>query len=1074
MGVGICTRDGLLRLYGDVDVDIGDDEDGEESVERGCVEVRLLEAMRLSGGRGGDEEVVCLGLVFVKGRDGGRDCVVVFGSGNCAVRVFVGGDVVVEPLDGGGGLSGGGGGRRGLSGFFYSALRSLGGGEGKIGEKDLVRGVGKFRLVGCGVGADGECFAVYRGGNVLKWGEDALVWTWNVLDVLQQGLHDPAERALVDAAVTSNGTVVVLAAKRENDTSEVHKLYLLGIKEGEDGTAPDDVAVTVDVDLNVRDIESVQFVVSGDLVYIACPEDERVVWSSVTPGVSSSEQVRGKADILDSMSFVQAIDLAYSLNDSVATGGAAAFLSADSVLLVKSGVPAPVVSMARYGDSEEGAVSRADALVQRAYLQYAANQLGASKATLSSIVVEAFSEEEQKRSFALEALGEAVSLASRDIIDDSIDATDAPMSLLIDTRLDNKATRHEPLMRLLAHGGFLSEVISPEQFSSGRLWDLIPEATRAEVMSDAEKLAAAVRLRKVENTYSDRGKKSRFLDDDMSTAPSFRSRSQFGSVNDDEEETGPSVIAEALRIAAESGGISSAQENNIDGFGVLYEKVSFFDRVLPALEKNLSDGLDNLRDTRKNAESSEEKAYTSLSSLRRFTRQRVLLANEAALAIVLGAADCRETISESLHICRGRGSVSWSCGRESCRNSLAGMIEVTLEAAKACRTKEAHALQDVAFHLADALLMCGQHALVPNVGIDCTDSRQHRRRIESPRKRRRVGSPEAASLWRQERRDVLKRLVGNIPDDRCLELAVKYEDFGMMLQLKCAALDFDDYFEEWVSTFGQDFGLFAFKWLEERGEFKLVLRGREDDTGVAVRSDLTKTMVDEYFRDHRPEYSNLSWMHYLGQGNMEKAAIDSQNQASALTQPGKEGALENTKLLYSIAKLAVHAGQAEDKEEQSEHLDHKLFLLRANERFDDGKSALMKRSDIIKRIVDEAPIETKTFADDALRALQSVDEVSSDEVKNQLRDYIWKRTVERESHIWIPLTARAASMTDTKLRAKLGNTAFCSVAHGTGLDSVKLQEMIRRGTFDVGDTSDEQQLKKLHTLLQTTTLVEAK
>ena len=1084
LGVGICSRQGVLRIYRSVDVQgiAGKGRSEGAFTSPRCEEVRVQDALKRSCGREDGENIRCLGLAVGGSYDsGGKVFIYIIGSAESAAMVSFGreGNVMVEYIKSPTASITQSAKRSrastGLSSLFYSALRSLGGGDSRK-EEEVIHGIGEYSLAGVGAGSDSSCYAVYRNGNILKWNEDKLVWAWNALDSLRFGSYG-ADWVALNGAVTSNDTIAILAAKQETDSPRSRRLYLLGVQEPDIDDVPEDISVQVDLNLIAHeDSTPVQFIMSGDLAYVACTDDERIVWSSVTPGVGSSEQVRGKVDT-KGVKLVHSIDVANALIDSVGTGGAAGFLSEQSILLVRSGVPAPMVSTGARDQPEADLLSKALTLVHRAYLQYQSDQRGAAKATISSLVAEAYCGDVEREERAVEALGEGFISTSRGIIDNAVGDKDTPVALLIDARLEDKAKRHEPLMRLLADQSILVDVVTPRAGQGNGLWDILSDEAQSELVSDAEKLGAAGQLRKLENSQSRSDFKSRFLDDDMSTTASVMTRSQYSMAieNGEEEEVGTSIIVEALELAAAKAGLSSRGQSEMQWHGAVYEKVSCFDEVLPALGRSLRDQFDKLREGRGDGNEEKSDISTPLSTLRRFARQKVLLADEAALAVVNGALSCRESLAKSLNLARFispvREDTSWCSGRESCRRVLADMIDVTVMVSRSCRRKDAVALQNAAVNVADSLLMCGRYAML-GASEDAQASARSERSMESPRKRRRTVATQPASKWEKERREVLNRLIDNVPDQRCLQLATEYKDYGTMLQLTYDAVDFREGFERWYSEMGEDFGLFACKWLEERGKLKLLLSRTVDDGRRNIESSATGILLDNYFRDHRPRYSNLCWMHYITENKLGDATNALQQQASALAQPGKSGALPNAKLLYSLAKLSLHAMASDAKDGPQEDLrevDHVLFLLRANQELTGSSGELLSRDDLIKRLIEEAPIQTEIFASRAFGALQSLLSTSPDTEDNtEMRDYIWRRIVERESHLWLPLISRAASMSDTMLRGKLQNTAFSHVARAAGLNSDELATLIDRGTFDIVEKNEQRQLKMLHSLLQTT------
>ena len=79
-----------------------------------------------------------------------------------------------------------------------------------------------------------------------------------------------------------------------------------------------------------------------------------------------------------------------------------------------------------------------------------------------------------------------------------MDPKEAPIFLLVDTRVDDNAKGHDTLRSMVARKAFLFDVVFQKPFSSVLSLNLLSDDTRSEIIRDAEKLAVEVRLRKVE------------------------------------------------------------------------------------------------------------------------------------------------------------------------------------------------------------------------------------------------------------------------------------------------------------------------------------------------------------------------------------------------------------------------------------------------------------------------------------------------------------------------------------------------------------------------------------------------
>jgi Non-repetitive/WGA-negative nucleoporin C-terminal len=339
--------------------------------------------------------------------------------------------------------------------------------------------------------------------------------------------------------------------------------------------------------------------------------------------------------------------------------------------------------------------------------------------------------------------------------------------------------------------------------------------------------------------------------------------------------------------------------------------------------------------------------------------------------------------------------------------------------------------------------------------------------------------------------------------NEAFSLARKYEDFGMMLSLKVSSKDFDEFFESSVADFGREFAMIAFKWLEERGEINLLLCGKQvfacrELNGVREVGQLTKSRsanVQHFLREYfacRKDRNNLSWMLELSTGKYGEAAKHLCSQATAIGVPGKRASLSNTRLLLSVAKLCLHASvrkatTAETRDtatppvDQSlravaDNIDRRLYLVRAqhrlgssaNEPMEEAFDAILPASVLVQRFLDEAPVESNALSENAVLALETLS--CSDlpaHTARELKDYVWRRCIERQGHVWMPLSG-ARGMSDSELRQKIEGTALYSAAKAVHFGTHDATDLIDRGVLDIAEFLSSGHLPQLCRLVLTT------
>lgn len=1101
LAVAALARDGVLRVY-PVDVARG---------EVGAVwELRLGGYLRESAGDGG--EVEGLEVVDV---DGG---LVVFGSRGSAVRVNVGVEGMTaralerreeSSMNGsaGGSMTSAAPTGSGFGSSFFSALRGVVGDGGGDGEEDWAAGSGNHAIVGVGKTTAGEALSIRSGGCVEKWGYEALAWSTDVCaDGLLQSVcpEGAAGFGILEGAVSSEDVIALLVQYELGDQAHMVLVTL----DGSRPTAPAKTMAVVDMGALVCEPSEIRMTVSADILFVFMGSSGVIQWRSFAAGVPEGGQISGQREIDVRTMFYGAGDMiSGSTPEEAQVGGLVSFISTDCVVLISALIPAPLglevvtAKAAEFVVGADGATAAPAGGLSRevfrcAYLQYNADQTGAAKATLTSLISSLRLEDGSIPSSALDDVVLAASISVVDTVPRP--GEDSPsLSLLIDSQLQSKVDSHLPLRDMLADTQLLSSCDISGQADSCRLWDLLSNDATGKIVAHAEKLAAAHCLRRVQNRQASRGRAWRAGSSagggtERSVAQSSLSMtaSLYGSVapgedllDDSGEDDGvQSIVATALCDA----GRNACKEYGIDSHSnlvqndpevALYSLVSHFDKFLPALRSCVDHVAKDINKERVDGDGMEDEETNAgdVSRARRSACRQILRASDAACTVVHAARELREETqgSHSFEFARMERNGGWSCDVLKSRPVLKEIADIALRAAKLCRPREAKDMRKCAVEVCNALLKCARSAY----DEDQLRSGKGGNPSKSPHKRRRLDkAAEVGSVWGRERKVVLTVLRENGLSSAALKLAREYEDFGMMLSLKCNSNDFDAFFEEAVQEFGDEFAYFAFEWLEKEGKTSLLLFGSATPSSGsgssgygAGRSDPVKKLLKKYFDQDRAAVANLSWMLQLASGEFSLAAKGLVSQAKCVAVPGKVSSLPNAKVLFSIAKLALYATQPEGNGEGNfggdsapsrlglhasatlaAGVDKSLYLLRAQNLLDGTAREILPAEDLVNHFLDAAPIDSSGLTESICLALETIAESAIPAPKaRELRDHVWKYCIERQAHLWLILLNSYRSYGDEELRLQLRDTALYGAARNSNLSSADARDLQSRGVFSV-------------------------
>ena len=1010
VGAAALTSDGVLRIFRRIDL---------RNPSPQCEQIRVSAALTP------DREVRALRVVYIPK----LDALFIVGAQGTAAIVSLRGRLSVQSV--GKNVAGDRSSR--IGSMFYSAIRSISAGIGR--DDEWTNGTGGYEIMHMGV-VDESVVVVKRCGEVEKWGAASMTWSFNVFD--RTGGRDLRKRA-IGAGLTTDGTIVLLIDATEAEGGRT--LVCFDVR----GEVPSRAELILPIEQYIDD--NAFMIVSGDIAYLYMQRNRALAWMSIARGVPAEGQVRGSTTLEADVIMFAVVDASFGLSEATVSGGVAACLHASGVWLASSAVPAPVSLDVDAAPDTSDPISDAISLLWRSFLQYGAGQNGASKATLrglvNSLVNDGFNLEE--------ALSDVVEKVSRKIITSEQDPDKNPMALLIDTELERKQRQHRLFVQMLSDGELFAQLRpNAPSIAEDRVWDAIRLASRSKVLADNEKLAAASKVRDIENMQP--GLVQRFNDAaSNSFIASSRAHSSVKSAapmsdlsQQNEEEEGPSLLKSAILLAGKPLPERQALSEE-ESATALYRYPFEFHRFLPALEQCVARELSRLfsDEVMSDAEQANEGP-----AVRRAACSMLLLACEASVAISQGSNDAREENVEMLSHGPNRlnGVENWVCDYVSCRKVLYRIADRTLRFASRISQGDRKQLTRAATLVIEELLNCASKEATAQ-GVLTRESGKN-----TPQKRRRVDLNKESSAWGKELRSSLDMLRHSGLDEETYALAERFGDYGMMLSLRVSSPEFDKFFEGGLQRFGDEFAFFGFQWLEERGKIHLLLRGRSKDK--MGRSERVSALLTEYFRTDRENLPNLSWMHWLAVGDLRTGSTGLVTQIQRISKPEKPGSTANTRTLASIAKLALLAGRDQDgrleqgKEQEMDYASGKLELTVLQESVEAEREALIPNGEIIRRLVNEGSNESEVLAGRVIRAVDAVTCCAKvgDEASN-LEDYVWRRCVERQKELWMPLVRKVSHTNDIELREKLMSSALFSAAKAVSLTEHDMAGIVERGAF---------------------------
>lgn len=967
--------------------------------------------------------------------------------------------------------------------MFYSAIRSVAG--GLRSDKDWEEGTGVYEIVGAGPAFLGDgVFIIRKGGSFERWGPDGLMWEFSVFDYVAG--PDP-KRSVVCGHFTSDDTAAVLINSQVEDDPG-YRISCFDVRSEEN--APKHLGMDVPLGDESSDPNlQCNMVLSGDIAYFYMEENQTLAWISLARGVPLEGQVQGNTMVGSDMSVISAVDAASGLHDSKFPGGVAAFINPNGLWLISSAVPPPMSLDDKAHVDELTFVAGAPDVLWRAFLQFYAAQYGATRASLQGLVSSLVAE----KAGIKEIISVAVEKCSRRIIRSDQDPDQAPVALLIDTELKKKLGEHSVFLKLLTNMDVFAG-LRPDapSVTEDCIWNALKLSSRYAVLTDGEKLASARRVRDLENRQSTSGYHRRFNDaasnsiigsDRLRSGVSSASASRRGGPTIDMPEyDGPSVLNVALTLGGSDLSPGRHMKQRDESASELYRNPEEFQKFLPALERSMAEALSKLQSEHA---MTDHNGAADGSTYRIAAHTVVLLCCEAAIGVIQGSREARDgavnLLSNIPSAMSGVGN--WMNDEKNCGAVLMKICQKALDVGARSRHADGQQMMQAATLVVDELLS--------RTPFD--DTVRNSRRIGrlvgdvhvTPRKRRRLDLIFEGTGRGKELRVALDMLRQSGLDEEAYGLAEKYGDYGTMLALRVSSPDFDEFMESCLRNFGDEFGLFAFRWLEERGEIRLLLRGQATQTQAPTstrygRSPRLNALLSTYFRSERGRLSNLSWIHWISQGDGLAAADDLIAQTRKVAVPGKDGSAINTPILSSIAKLALIADgddqpeNAEKRKIDTNYLTGRLNLSKLQARLDPTTDTFLQIDDLVRQFMEIDALDSDGLAEQVVMAVETIQFTDMEEDKlSALENLIWRRCVERQWKTWIPIVNKMSTASDIEMRENLKETAMYLAAVRLSLTESRISAIISQGAFDSSEFEKHGCTREMISLVRAAVLLAA-
>ncbi|KAI0560298.1 hypothetical protein FGB62_117g18 [Gracilaria domingensis] len=178
-----------------------------------------------------------------------------------------------------------------------------------------------------------------------------------------------------------------------------------------------------------------------------------------------------------------------------------------------------------------------------------------------------------------------------------------------------------------------------------------------------------------------------------------------------------------------------------------------------------------------------------------------------------------------------------------------------------------------------------------------------------------------------------------------------------------------------------------------------------------ICSERLTSLLSKYLRKDRGQFPNMSWMHWSSTGYFGERINSLFKQVHCVSVPENIGSKASSFSVCSIAKRALEAVKNEDEQctpDQGGKLGvmiARLFMISVQDEFSPNPDALMHRADLVRHILENSPADSDSLAKRVVEALRvgEVYETMGDLTGVDLGDYVWRRCVELQSALWIPL-----------------------------------------------------------------------
>ncbi|KAJ8905809.1 hypothetical protein NDN08_002314 [Rhodosorus marinus] len=279
---------------------------------------------------------------------------------------------------------------------------------------------------------------------------------------------------------------------------------------------------------------------------------------------------------------------------------------------------------------------------------------------------------------------------------------------------------------------------------------------------------------------------------------------------------------------------------------------------------------------------------------------------------------------------------------------------------------------------------------------------------------------------------------------KALELAAKFKDFALMMELTCDRDDFDSHLQRWAGYYGDEFVRFAFMWMERNGKPRILIEPRTGALGQ---------LQAQFFTEG--DKSNLRWLYLLAVEDYAGSAETALAHAAKLRMKAAENSVQQSKTLLSFAKLANLVDETgRSSSEMEGALERSLYLIRAQEDVAPEESSVLPVADLVRLYVDPEHRNSQDLCIAVVIALEISKKSELDpQQSTELHDYVWSRCMSNQGDIWKPIVAEAkrGGVSDERLSRLIRETAFFSAAVNVALGQQEAAAMMSRGVFsDLG------------------------